>query len=270
MGITRITPPRAEVASVDTEEVDELSSDLNFLVLKGAWKNAVQKAIILREKEPRLSIVVQSFIRTILGIDEAVQSGNLTKKASLADGAEAMGDLFAAINLLKDKVRQERMRDVENLHLDSFTKHESSVAAALKKIAKTGVAVVRLSLLVHTKPGLNVPKLVDMGIRAETVAGYTVVHNMNLVGLSFDYARQSSDKGVITDESVAGLVAEVLDTLRSRNPDLIPFGSPFSFRGTQLQWVVTKGEYRVLSQCTNVNGRATTLSAVSVSLPVKV
>lgn len=268
MGITRITPPRAEVASVDTEEVDELMSDLNFLVLKGSWKNAVQKAMLLREKEPRLAIVIKSFIRAILSIDDASSEGNITKKQALADGHSAVQDVFAAVELLKSKVREDRMRDVENLKLDSFTKNESTVAAALKKIAKTGLAVVRIPLLVHTKPGLNVAKLKEFGVSAETVAGYTVVHGMNLIGLSFDYVRQSSEKGVIDEATVATLVNEALDTLRGRNPDLITFGAPFSFRGTQMQWVVTKGEYRMLAKCTNVNGAVSTLSAVKVSIPV--
>lgn len=259
---------RSEKVSIDDTAVNESLSDLEHALSRQQFDVAKATLRVILTAMPGIKSKNIAFLNALTSMQEAVQ----TKEMTMREFSTELKQEFTAYRLSVLKMIEEvntpsqkdelSINDMLDKSGNALSKYEKSRDQIEKTMLDSGFVVTYAPVLPISTPILDVSRLNSNGFKSETFAGYPIIHDQFIVGISMDRIFQEVDDmlGVRlkdtgktpTEEQRQEVYDNLLDSVKSKfsRQRLRPVGAPYHWYNAIWFWMLPESHYKLLKSCT--------------------
>jgi hypothetical protein len=259
---------RSEKVSVDDTAIKESLRDLEYALSQQQFDVAKATLRVILTAMPGIKSKNVAFLNALTSMREAVDTKEMTPREFSTELKSEFVAYRLSVLAMIEEVNTPSQKDELSLHdaLDksgnALSKYEKSRDQIEKAILDTGFVVTYAPVMPISTPILDVARLTSNGFKSETFAGYPILHNQFVVGVSMDRIFQEVDEMLGTELKKVGktptedqrqaVYDNILDSVKSRFPSqrLRPVGAPYHWYNAVWFWMLPESHYKLLKSCT--------------------
>jgi len=278
---------RADKVSINEGSINENLRDLEYALSQQQFDVAKATLRVILTAMPGVKSKNVAFLNALTSMREAVDTGEMSlRDMSRELKMEFTGYKLAVLKMVEE-VNTPTQKDELSINdlLDNaghaLTQYEQTRDQIERDLLARGFVATRAPVMPISVPPLDVSKLAKNGFKADTFAGYPIIHSQFVVGISQERVfkevdelagHKLADTGKSPTEEQRNEVYEnLLDSVRSQFPShrFMPVGVPHHWYDATWFWLLPESHFKLLKSCTISPTPVQSLSVKKWSFPFR-